>query len=103
MSSNRLERAHMVNARHLCLPYFILLGSAACASWQRTDEVTPIAKSVTIYSAGGSVISGVIDPATLGKRRLRLPATAAAINLDQDKQSLKWFTIQSIEVAKKEG
>jgi hypothetical protein len=84
----------MVNARHLAL---VLLTSAACASWQRTsEEMTPAAKSIAIYSAGGSVVSGVIDPVELGARRLRLPATAAAINLSQDNQSLKWFTIQSL-------
>jgi len=56
----------------------------------------PVAKAITIYSAGGSVVSGVIDPAAVGARRLRLPATVAAINLSQGDQSLKWFTVQAI-------
>ena len=83
----------MVTARQLCLAGFVVIGSAACAGRQKPVEgMIPVAKSITIYSAGGSVVSGVIDPAALGARRLRLPATAVAINLDQDNQSLKWFT-----------
>lgn len=94
----------MVKARLVCLPYLMLLGSVACAGRQRAaEEVTPVAKNITIYSAGGSVVSGAIDPATLGTRRLRVPATAAAINLAQDNQSLKWFTIQAMEEARKDG
>jgi hypothetical protein len=65
--------------------------------------MTPAAKSIVIYSAGGSVVSGVIDPAVLGTRRLRVPATAAAINLYQDNQSLKWFTIQTIQETKNDA
>jgi hypothetical protein len=64
--------------------------------------MTPVAKAITIYSAGGSVVSGVIDSAAVGSRRLRLPATAAAINLSQGDQSLKWFTVQAIEETKKD-
>ncbi|MFO0726653.1 MAG: hypothetical protein U1E65_22895 [Myxococcota bacterium] len=75
---------------------------SACAGWQRSEEVVPVAANVTIYSAGGSVISGTLEPATLGGSRLRLPATAAAINLAQDGQSLKWFTVQTIEDPKKD-
>jgi len=90
----------MVKARQSCLASLLLLGSAACAGTQESSEdMTPVAKSITIYSAGGSVVSGVIDPAVLGPRRLRLPATAAAINLSQGDQSLKWFTVE----AKKEA
>ena len=89
----------MLNARQL--PYLLLLGAAACASRQRTaEEMTPAATNIAIYSAGGSVVSGVIDPATLGTRRIHLPATAAAINLSQDNQSLKWFTTQAIQEPK---
>src|SRR5581483_8299236 len=77
--------------------YFILLGLTACAARQKTDELIPAAKSIAIYSAGGSVVSGVIDPIVLGTRRLHLPATATAINLYQDNQSLKWFTVESTQ------
>jgi len=54
----------------------------------------PVAKDIIIYSAGESVVSGVIDPAALGARRLRVPATVTAINLSQGGRSLKWFTVQ---------
>ena len=68
----------------------------ACAGRQKAnDEMIPVAKAVTIYSAGGSVVSGVIDPAMVGARRLRLPATAAAISLSQSDQNLQWFTVQA--------
>jgi hypothetical protein len=62
----------------------------------------PVAQAITIYSAGGSVVSGVIDPGTLGTRRLRLPATVSAITLSQRDQSVKWFTVQAIEDGKKD-
>ena len=94
----------MVKARQLALPYLILFGAAACAGRQRTaEEMAPTAKSIAIYSAGGSVVSGVVDPAVLGTRRLRLPASAAAINLSQDSQSLKWFTVQTIQDTKNDA
>ena len=93
----------MVKARQLCLAGFFLLGSAACAGRQKAAEnMIPVAKAITIYSAGGSVVSGVIDSAALGARRLRLPATVAAINLSQGDQSLKWFTVQAIQETKKD-
>ena len=93
----------MVETRQLCLAVFVLLGSAACAGRHKsTDGMIPVAKAITIYSAGGSVVSGVIDPAGLGARRLRLPATVTAINLTQGDQSLKWFTVQAIEETKKD-
>jgi hypothetical protein len=82
----------------------MMCGLAACASRQRTaEEMAPTAKSIAIYSAGGSVVSGVVDPVALGARRLRLPATAAAISLNQDNQSLEWFTIQAMPDAKNEA
>ena len=60
---------------------FFLLGTAACVGEPEAAAIVgdtiPVAKSITIYSAGGSVVSGVIDSAGLGARRLRLPATAA--------------------------
>jgi len=94
----------MVKARQLCLAGFFLLGSTACAGRQKAaEDMIPVAKAITIYSAGGSVVSGVIDSAALGARRLRLPATVAAINLSQGDQSLKWFTVQAIQETKKDA
>jgi len=91
----------MVKARQLCLAGFSVIGSVACASPQKAAEgMVPVAKGITIYSAGGSVVSGVIDSAALGARRLRLPATVAAINLSQRDQSLKWFTVQVVQDTK---
>jgi hypothetical protein len=85
----------MVKAGPLCFASFVLLGAAACCDARKpAEDRIPVAKSITIYSSGGSVVSGVIDSATLGGGRLRLPATVAAINLSQDNQSLKWFTVQ---------
>ena len=85
----------MVTARQLCSAGFLLLGSAACTDRQKAaEDMIPVASAITIYSAGGSVVSGVIDPAALGGRRLRVPASVAAINLSQGDQSLKWFTVQ---------
>ncbi|MEO7729555.1 MAG: hypothetical protein ABIY55_01175 [Kofleriaceae bacterium] len=94
----------MVKARQLCVAGGFLLGLAVCAGSQKPAEVmVPVAKSITIYSAGGSVVSGVIDPAAVGARRLRLPATVDAINLSQSDQSLKWFTVQAIQETKKDA
>jgi hypothetical protein len=94
----------MVRARQRCFAGLFLLGVAACAAPQEAPEdLIPVAKSMTIYSAGGSVVSGVIDPAAVGARRLRLPATVAAINLSQGDQSLKWFTVQAIGETNKDA
>ena len=94
----------MVKASQLCLAGCFLLGSTACAGRQKAGEdMIPVAKAITIYSAGGSVVSGVIDSAALGARRLRLPATVAAINLAQGDQSLQWFTVQAIQETKKDA
>jgi hypothetical protein len=93
----------MVKTTQRCLAGLVVLGSAACAGRQKAGEdMIPVAKNIIIYSAGGSVVSGVIDAAALGARRLRLPATAAAINLSQSDQSVKWFTVQAIQETKKE-
>jgi hypothetical protein len=82
----------------------LVLGSAACAGRQKAaTDMTPVAQHITIYSAGGSVVSGVIDPAAVGARRLRLPATVAAINLSQGDQSLPWFTVQPVQETKKDA
>jgi hypothetical protein len=87
--------------RQLCLTGFFLLG---CAGRQKAaEDMIPVAKHITIYSAGGSVVSGVIEPAALGARRLRLPATVAAINLSQGDQSLPWFTVQPVHETKKDA
>jgi hypothetical protein len=93
-----------METRQLCLTGFFLLGSAACAGRQKAaEDMIPVAKNITIYSAGGSVVSGVIDSAALGARRLRLPATVAAINLSQGDQSLPWFTVQPVQETKKDA
>src|ERR1700733_3578644 len=93
----------MVKVRQLYLVGFFLLGSTACAGRQKAaDGMIPVAKAITIYSAGGSVVSGVIDSAALGARRLRLPATVAAITLSQGDQSVKWFTVQAVPETKKD-
>lgn len=73
---------------------------AACAGRAKPPEgVVPVAKAITIYSAGGSVVSGTIEPNALHGRRLRLPATVAAINLSQGEQNLPWFTVQAMQEA----
>ncbi|HEY3807250.1 MAG TPA: DUF4139 domain-containing protein [Kofleriaceae bacterium] len=78
----------------------VLWSSRADRQKKPADDMTPTATAITIYSAGGSVVSGVIDPTALHSRRLRLPATAAAINLSQGNQSLKWFTVQPVDETK---
>lgn len=95
----------MVAARHLILPCVLPLSLLACASTNSKlrDQITPGARSITIYSNGGSVVSGTLDPAVLGKKRLRLPSTARGIKLSQDGESLKWFTVQTIHEPKNEA
>ena len=94
----------MVEARQLVAAGLFLFGSAACAGRQKAAEgVIPVAKRIAVYSAGGSVVSGVIDSTALGARRLRLPATVAAINLSQGDQSVKWFTVQAIQKPEKDA
>jgi hypothetical protein len=93
----------MVKARQLCLAGLVLFNGAcsdsATAAIVDTD-MTPDAKAITVYSTGGSVVSGVVDSRVLGVRRLHLPTSAAAINLYQNDQALKWFTVQAIEPKK---
>lgn len=92
----------MITARRSCFA-ILVLGATACAGRQRTaDHLTPVAQRITIYSAGGSVVSGVVDPAVLGTRRLRLPASVTSINLSQADQRLPWFTVQPVAEAKKD-
>ena len=94
----------MATMRELCLAGFFLFGAAACddhaTAAVQGEDITPVAKAITIYSAGGSVVSGVIDPTVPGTRKLRVPASIAAINLSQNDKSLKWFTVQAIEAKK---
>jgi hypothetical protein len=94
----------MVNARQLYALGLFCLGFAACAdnAPKAAEDMVPVAKAITIYSAGGSVVSGTIDPVALGAGRLRVPASVAAINLSQGDRSLKWFTVQAIQGAQKE-
>nr|HEX4316003.1 hypothetical protein [Kofleriaceae bacterium] len=88
----------------LCLAGFVVLGAAACSDKAtaaiESEDITPVAKAITIYSAGGSVVSGVIDSTAAGRGRLRVPGTIAAINLSQNDKNLKWFTVQAIEAKK---
>lgn len=87
----------MVNARQRWWAGVFVLGAAACTSPpEAPEDLIPVAKNITIYSAGGSVVSGVIDSAAVGPRRIRLPASVTAINLSQGDQTLKWFTVQAI-------
>lgn len=93
--------------RQLWLAGFVLLGSA-CSEPEAAviaGDTIPTAKNITIYSAGGSVVSGSIDSSNLGGRRLRLPAAVAAIHFSQGDQALKWFTIESKDTKepKKDG
>jgi len=74
----------------------LFLLSACAERPEAVEDMIPVAKSITVYSAGGSVVSGVIDSTEVGHRRLRLPASVAAINLSQGAESLKWFTVQAI-------
>lgn len=85
------------------IPVWCLLASclAGCPSGKHSDEVTPSAANITIYSTGGSVVSGSIASSTLGTKRLRLPSTAKAVNLSQDGETVKWFTVQNVDVPKK--
>jgi len=94
----------MISAKQAVLPCFLSLATFSCASLNSrvADQITPSAKSIIIYSNGGSVVSGAIDPTVLGSRRLRLPSTARGINLYQKNESLKWFTIQTIQETKKD-
>lgn len=95
----------MVDATRRWWAGLFLLGSAACSGGHTaariTEDMIPVAKAITIYSAGGSVVSGVVDAAAVEGRRLRVPASVASIHLSQGGQSLKWFTVQAVE-AKKE-
>jgi hypothetical protein len=91
----------MIQARQLCVAGWFAIGAVACVGPQKAgDGMIPVAKGIIIYSAGGSVVSGVVDPAGLGARRLRLPATVTTINLAQRDQSVKWFTVQVVAEAK---
>jgi hypothetical protein len=81
----------------------VLVGLAGCSPSKHDDDVVPTAGSVAIYSTGGSVVSGSVDASQLGARRLRLPSTARNINLSQDGESVKWFTVQTIQPQVKKG
>jgi hypothetical protein len=93
-----------MTTRQLGLAGFCLFSSAACSSPTPPPivetDTCPDTKAITIYSTGGSVVSGSVDTTSLGARRLRLPTSAAAIKLFQNGQSLKWFTVQAIEPPK---
>lgn len=62
----------------------------------KVAEVAPSAKNITIYSAGGSVVSGTAAAPSSDILKIRLPATAQGIAIVQNDQPLKWFTTQMI-------
>ena len=95
----------MTRSTQLCFAALFVLGSGACTdnTPKLAGDMIPVAKAMTIYSAGGSVVSGTIDSTVLGTRRLRVPASVAAINLSQGAQSLKWFTVQAVPEGQKEA
>lgn len=95
----------MINIKCFYLFSVILLGIATCVSTgsKISEDTIPDAKNIIIYSIGGSVISGTIDPSIISSNRLRLPASATGINLYQNNESLKWFTTQMIETPKKDA
>lgn len=85
------------------MKHVLLLLVVGCAARAKPPEgIVPVAKRITIYSAGGSVVSGTVDPAALGEHRLRLPGTAAGISLSQGTQSLSWFTVEPLRDPYKE-
>jgi hypothetical protein len=92
-----------MNSRNPTSALVFAMCLAACPSSKHADEVVPTAGSITIYSTGGSVVSGSFDAALLGNRRLRLPSTAKSVNLSQEGESVKWFTVQTIQDAPKKG
>jgi len=88
-----------MRVKPLILSSFLVLGVVACVALGTkvpVSDVTPAAKSITIYSVGGSVVSGTVDSRGLEILRLRLPPTAQGITLFQNNESLKWFTTQLI-------
>jgi hypothetical protein len=91
----------MLNTKPMPMWCLLAVCLAACPEGKHSDEVTPSAANITIYSVGGSVVSGSLDPSTLGTKRLRLPSTAKAVNLAQDGETVKWFTVQTIQEPKK--
>ncbi len=94
----------MFRTRQLCLAGLFIFSSSACSdpatAAVEVEDMIPTVKAMTIYSAGGSVVSGAIDSSVLAGRRLRVPASAATIHLSQHDQSLKWFTVQTLETKK---
>src|SRR5262245_32653288 len=87
----------MLDAKQSAALLVVVCCSACPTSEKKPDGVVPKAASITIYSTGGSVVSGSIDSSTLGGQRLRLPSTAKGVNLSQNGESVKWFTIESVK------
>jgi hypothetical protein len=92
----------MINGKHRS-SLWLALCLSACTDSKHADELAPTAGSITIYSTGGSVISGSVDSSALGTKRLRLPSTAKGVNLSQDGESVKWFTVQTMQEPPKKG
>ena len=93
----------MHNAKPMTVWCLLAVGLAGCPDGKHGDEVAPSAANITIYSTGGSVVSGAIESSALGTRRLRLPSTAKGVNLSQDGETVKWFTLQTVQEPKKDA
>jgi hypothetical protein len=91
----------MLNAKPMPVWCLLAVCLAGCPDAKHGDEVAPSAGNITIYSTGGSVVSGSIESSALGTKRLRLPSTAKGVNLSQDGETVKWFTLQTVQEPKK--
>ncbi|MFT3838858.1 MAG: hypothetical protein QM723_17900 [Myxococcaceae bacterium] len=89
----------MLNAKLMSVCGVLAVCLAACTDAKHSDELVPSAATITIYSAGGSVVSGAVESSALGTRRLRLPSTAKAVNLSQNGETVPWFTVQTVQTA----
>ena len=96
----------MKSLKYITVIYPFLMIFSACMSTNPKvpDGTSPYslsAKNIIVYSIGGSVVSGTADSSALKAARLRLPFTASGINLYQNGESLKWFTVQAVENSQK--
>ncbi|HMY67185.1 MAG TPA: hypothetical protein PK453_23205 [Leptospiraceae bacterium] len=96
----------MKSLKYITVLYLFSMSVSACMSANPKvpdgpSPYSPIAKNIIVYSIGGSVVSGIADSSALKTARLRLPFTAGGINLYQNGESLKWFTVQAVENSQK--